>query len=282
MTGPTVDTRQKAALRKIETGKQKNLEEARSELDKLRTEYSQIQQQCSALKARNKTLTSSVKSLKAEITSHTKKQSQNDNLISSLRAESSNSKRSLPEDGNHTPLQDLHTEKQILRQENQILRAQLEELQAAKRSTKIQSDCHQVHCTSENKPSPLPPVVSRRGQMSMGRMERKAVSAGQPLGSLHPQQPDLKEPSIYMQVTEIERERLLELTKCLQQRLDATTDKFVRLDIETRTLRQQNARLEKMIGRSRAAGGSGSKSASEHEKVEELETHNTDRCKCST
>ena len=272
LTGPTVDTRQKAALRKIETGKQKNLEEARSELDKLRTEYSQIQQQCNALKARNKTLTSNVKSLKAEITSLTKKQSQNDNLISSLRAESSNSVRSLPDDGNHTPLQDLHREKQILRQENQILRAQLEELQSAKRSTKIKSDSHQVHCTADNKPSPLPPVVSRRGQMSMGQMERKAFSAGQPLCLLHPQKTDLREPSIYMKVTEVERERLLELTKCLQQRLDATTDKFVRLDIDTRTLRQQNARLEKMIGRSRAAGGSGSKAANECEKVDELET----------
>ena len=85
LTGPMVDSRQKATLHKIESDKQKNLDEARSELESLRADYSKTQQQCSALRARNKTLSSDVKSLKAQVTSLTEKQSQNDKLIATLR-----------------------------------------------------------------------------------------------------------------------------------------------------------------------------------------------------
>ena len=262
--GRTVDVRQKATLQKIETGKQKNLDDARSELETLRFEYSKVQQQCSALKARNKMLTSNVKTLKAEIASLTEKLSRNVYLSSQLAGQVDNDR-----------LKDLEREKELLIQDNQMLRDELQ--QAMKKSSKVDSTrSRQVnHTSTADMPSSLPPVhvASRRSRRPTSRSERKAVSAGQPLGFLYPHSDNnMTEPSICAQVSQIEREKLLELTGCLQQRLDDTTDKLMRLDIEMRTLRQQNARLEKIVGRSRTAGGSVSKATNELEKVEELET----------
>ena len=275
VAAPMADARQKATLRKIENDKQKNLNEVRSVLESLRADYSKVQQQCSALKARNTTLTSNVKSLKEEITSLTEKQAKTDKAkdMVTLRAMSSNSDNYFSQDEGDM-LQDVEREKQLLSKDNQILRAQLEkcltELQAAKTASKMESR-HQV--------KPLLPVASRRNQRSQKssrQIERKAISAGQPLGSLHMlfgSDHDTHESLVIAQVFQIERERLLELTSSLQRRLDTTTDKFNRLDIEMKTLRQQNARLEKIVGRSRATSGSdGSKETSDQGKVDELET----------
>jgi DNA repair exonuclease SbcCD ATPase subunit len=258
-TAPMVDARQKAALRKIEIDKQKNLDEARSELESLKAGYSKIQQQCSALKARNKTLTSTVKSLKEEI-SLAEKEDQSAGKARRSRPTCSNC-------DNFDMLQDIKREKQLLNKENQILRTQLEkcltELQSLKKSMK------------EISPSTLQPIGSRGWQYTGHHMERKAVSAGQSLslGSLRAH--STSDDSLMAQVSQIERERLLELTRSLQQRLDTITNKFNGLDIEMRTLRQQNARLEKMVSRNHAANvsnGSKGTSLSDPGKVEELET----------
>ena len=273
IVAPMADARQKATLRKIEIDKQKNLGETRSELESLRADYSKVQQQCSALKARNKTLTSNVKSLKEEITSLTEKQAKNDKakLMVMLRAKSSNSDNYFSQD-ECDMLQDVEREKQRLSQDNQILRAQLDkcltELQAIKTAQ------HQVKYSHPMKISPLPQVASQgsqKGQRLSCQIERKAISAGQPLGSLHMHSGG-DESSIMIQVSQIEQERLLELTSSLQRRLAATTDKFNRLNIEMKTLRQQNARLEKIVGRSRKATTDNANNVSDHEKVEELET----------
>ena len=256
---PMVHARQKVALRKIELDKQKNLDKVRSELESLKVDYSKVQQQCSALKARNKTLTSNVKSLKEEITSlteytHTHKDKAK--LIGAQRPKSLNS-------DDFDVLQDIEREKQLLSKDNHILQTQLEKCLTELQTLK----------TSMSNPSLLPPVASQGRQRS--QTERKAVSAGQPLGSLYMHSDS--DGSLMAQVSQIERERLLELTRCLQQRLDATTDKFNILDIEVRTLRQQNTCLEKIVGRSRiimhmASGSDGSKETKDQGKVDELET----------
>ena len=249
---PMADARQKAALRKIESDKRKNLDETRSELESLKADYSKIQQQCSALKARNKTLTSHVKSMKEEITSL---QGQKDKAKLMFR------KSNYSNSDDFYVFQGVEKEKQLLSKENQILQTQLEgcltELQTLKASMK------------ENNSSPLPPVTLRGRRR--GEIERKAASAGQPSGSLHTHSYG-SDDSLMAQVSQIERERLLELTKCLQQRLDASTDKCNSLDIEMRTLRQQNARFEKIVGRGRVTNGCDeSKRTSAQGKVEELE-----------
>lgn len=233
-SAPMVDPRQKATLRKIESDKQRNLDEARSELESLKAEYSNVQQQCSALKARNKTLTNHVKSMKEEIAS-LQAQVDKAKLMEIPRSKSANS------NDFDTVFQDMEREIQQLSKDNQVLRKQLircqTEIQALKAGMK------------ESNPSTLPPVTSRGRRR--GELERKAASAGQPTGPLH----TLSHISLMSQVSKIEQDRLLELTRCLQQRLDATTDKFNSLDIEMRTLRQQNVRLEKIVGRGRAKDG---------------------------
>ena len=256
VAAPMVDARQKAALRKIENDKQKNLDEARSELESLKASYSKIIQQCNALKARNKTLTSTVKSLKEEI-SLTAKEDQ--------RGEPRRPRSTSSKSDNFDMLQDTEREKQLLNKENQILRTQLEkcltELQTSKKSMK--------DITS----STLQPIALRGQQSSGHQIDRKAVSAGQPLGLLYTHSSG--NDSLMAQVSQIERERLLELTRCLQQRLDAMMDKFNGLDIEMRALRQQNTRLERIVSRNHATNNilsNVNKETSDRGKVDELET----------
>ena len=261
---PMVDTRQQAALNKIATGKQRSLDEVKSELETLKTEHSKILQQCSALKARNKTLASSVKSLKEQITSRTEKQTKNDRDIVKFV----NSDGHTSQEENDT-LTELEREKRLLSQENRALRAQL--AKTVKQSRLSENDYHSV---SPAHGLSLPPVrtTAREHLRSRGQTGRKAASAGQPLVSLCPHS-EANEPTLLDRVTQIERERLLELTSCLQQRLDAMTDKFVRLEAEIRTLRQQNARLEKVVGRSRNCTlDRDNKGTNEGKNVEELET----------
>lgn len=250
VAAPMVDARQKAALRKIENDKQKNLDEARSELESLKASYSKIIQQCNALKARNKTLTSTVKSLKEEV------------LLTAKEDQRSKPRRPTSTCSNYD---NVEREKQLLNKENQILRTQLEkcltELQTSKKSMK--------DITS----STLQPIALRGQQSSGHQIERKAVSAGQPLGLLYTHSTSGND-SLMAQVSQIERERLLELTRCLQQRLDTMTDKFNGLDIEMRALRQQNTRLERMVSRNHAANNISNvnKETSDRGKVDELET----------
>ena len=255
VAAPMVNARQKAALRKIENDKQKNLDEAHSELELLKASYSKTIQQCSALKARNKTLTSTVKSLKEEI-SLTAKEDQ--------RGEPRRPRRTSSNSDSFDMLQDTEREKQLLNKENQILRTQLEkcltELQTSKKNMK--------DITS----STLQPIALRGQQSSGHQIERKAVSAGQPLGLLYTHSSG--NDSLMAQVSQIERQRLLELTRCLQQRLDAMTDKFNGLNIEMRALRQQNTRLERIVSRNHAANNISNvnKETSDRGKVDELET----------
>ena len=263
VTALMVDARQKATLRKIESDKQKNLDEVRSELESLKVNYSNVQQQCSALKARNKLLTSNVKSLKEEITSLTEKHTQKDKtkLMGTQRSKSSNSDA-------FDVLQDIKREKQLLSKDNQILCTQLE-----KRVTKLQT----LKASMSN-PSSSPHKKDKEVK------QRKAVSAGQPLGSLCMHSGS--DGSLMAQVSQIERERLLELTRCLQQRLDATIDKFNDLDIKMRTLCQRNVHLEKIVGRNHSITTSGYGNVtkeSDYEKIKELDTtSDTVGCECST
>ena len=276
LTGPMVDSRQKATLHKIESDKQKNLDEARSELESLRADYSKTQQQCSALRARNKTLSSDVKSLKVQVTSLTEKQSQNDKLIAALRDKSSTCYMD-------EELHDVeHRGKDLLHQDDQLLQAQLAkcliELQAAKGTSRMAAN---NQCTPPNaamRTSSLPPVVPQGSRNSRGPTERKAISAGQPLGCLQLESDKSGSAAVMTQVSQIERERLIELTSCLQKKLDATTDKLMRLEIETRILQQRNARLEKIVGKTHTTGGLRSKETTAttrthgHDKVEKLES----------
>lgn len=253
VAAPMVDARQRAALRKIESDKQKNLDETRSELESLKADYCNVQQQCSALKARNKTLAGTVKSLKEEITSLTEKQDKA--KFKETLSKSSNS-------DDYDVIHDIERQKRLLSKDNQILRTQLEKCLAELQRLKKRRAKYMIS-------PPLQSVASQGRKSSQAlshQTERKVVSAGQPLGSICMCSNDGE--SLMARVSQIEQERLLELTSCLQKRLDAATDKFNKLDIEMTTLRHQNARLEKIVSRSH----NNMTSTSKDTEVEELQT----------
>ena len=116
----------------------------------------------------------------------------------------------------------------------------------------------------------LPPTHTRKPDqrlLTQNLIARKSMSAGQtPTQQLDsdlqtpPQGCDLTEARALAQVAQVERDRLMELASTLQQRLDASTDRFMRLETELRNQRQCGAKLEKQLGRLRAISSqSGSK-----------------------
>lgn len=236
------DSRQISALKKLEETKKKSLEESRSELATLQIEHSKLQQQCLALKSRNKTLATELKSLRVQM------ETPNHSLENAPRA-ICNSQSS--------PKDTLDAQDRLaLEQRNQRLQAQLSkclsELQSLKQPDHYQTNTvlqKQSVAINARQPrsAPLPPVIppgSRGSKRPSNSLSRKAASAGQSLTS---------GTSFYNsaldQVSQIEKERLTELTYSLQQRLDTSTDKLLRTDSDLRNARQQITRLEKQVGR---------------------------------
>ena len=234
-----IEARQKAALQRIERERVKNLEETRLELENAQSEYMKVQQQCSALKARNKTLAADVKSLKTQLLQ------KKDHLI--VKSESTGV-TSCKE-------QKCLKEKEQLLQANKDLQRQLvvylSQLQSLKRvdsQTHLQGAPSSVSgtCTQKTNRLSLPPLVDPKPPVFRKNSHlhvpgRKSMSAGH-LSSNHDDD-DSIEAHALAQVSQVERDRLLELTLTLQQRLDATTDKLVRLETDLRSYRHENARL---------------------------------------
>ena len=294
-----VDARQKATIQKLERERKKTLGESRLELESLQAEYVKVQQQCGALRARNKTLTADVKSMKSRLVTLLEKNAHDDELIQAL--ELMRSKTASAEDSQEANWREEREHLQQANQnlQRQLARC-LSEVESFKQADKPSHDEHRVkkrlhvHTEtskprtdvtenpgrrSENSVS-LPPLVHPRPPPTTGSRKakqrlpmqnliaRKSMSAGEtPTQKLDspllntPQNCDLTEARALAQVAQVERDRLVELTRALQQRLDASTDRLVRFETELRNQRQCSARLEKQLGRLRAIS---SQSSSKH------------------
>ena len=294
------DARQKAAIQKLECERKKTLGESRLELESLQSEYVKAQQQCGALRARNKTLTADVKSLKSRLVTLLEKNAHDDELIQALmRSKTGSAGTEDGQQANwKEEREQLQQANQNL--QRQLARC-LSEIESLKQANKPSCDEHgarakkrlHVHVEtdkpktgdvteslsgkSENGVSlpplvhpRLPPTGSRNASqrlLTQNLVSRKSMSAGQiptqqldsPL--LTPQNCDLAEARALAQVAQVERDRLMELTCALQQRLDASTDRFVRFETELRNQRQCSAKLEKQLGRLHALS---SRSSSKH------------------
>lgn len=265
-SGSRVNVRQKATLQKMESERRKNLEETRLQLDGLRSEYARVQQQYSALKARNKTLTADVKSLKSQLTTLLEKTTQDrEQILALMRSKSTSATSSESE---NTDGRQWEEERKHLHHANQQLQTQLamclSELQSLK-ETRIQNSTapsqengSRVHSGSRTSLPPLIPRPPSSRQNSARTLVRKSVSAGETCSNRQ-LSCDLSEAQTLGQVAGVERDRLMELTTSLQQRLDATTDRLVRLETELRNQRQQSVKLEKQLSRFHITSSSSSK-----------------------
>ena len=295
-----VDTRQKATLQKMETERKRNLEEARLELESVKSEYAKVQQQYNALKARNKTLTSDVKSLRSQLTTMLEKSAHSENQVQAVTEKSSSSGKDETRGEKGGDVQEWEHEREVLQQANHSLQTQLckclAELQSLKEKTPAtrssnstpfpsSHDGHDVSVSDAQVSLPpiVPPPSNRKPHRPPTRtVVRKSLSAGQP--STQQFNCDLVETQTIAKIAQVERDRLLELTSTLQQRLDATTDKLVRLETELHNQRQHGTKPEKPIHtcQSRSTGNShssrqhgGSKVAGEtgrKQSVRELES----------
>ena len=292
-----VDVRQKATLQKIETERKRNLEDTRLELESLKSEYAKVQQQYNALKARNKTLTSDVKSLRSQLTTMLEKSAHSEKQVQAMTEKSSSSGKDETRGEKGRDVQEWEHERDVLQQANHSLQTQLckclAELQSLREMTPAtrssnstpSREGHDVSVSDAQVSLPpiVPPPSNRKPHRPPTRtIVRKSLSAGQ----LSTQQfnCDLVEAQTVAKIAQVERDRLLELTSTLQLRLDATTDKLVRLETEVCNQRQHGTKPEKQLhtGQSRSTGNShgsrqhgGSKVAGEtgrKQSVRELES----------
>ena len=247
------EERQKATIRKMEQERKKSLDETRLELQNLRELYNKCQQQNTALKARNKTLTTDAKALRVQVTS----------LLEKTANDSASIKRLT--EGTGQECNGINQSSETPDKSNKVLQAQLDsclaELKTLRRQTsQFKEDSYTAEmtsrCSTRQKGGPmtspadgitsLPPIKLPRGTRGIA-CARKSISAGPHLpwsGDV-----DTAELQALLRVTEVEKERLLELTTVLQARLDASTDRCAKLDTELRTCRQRTAELEKQVSR---------------------------------
>ena len=294
-----VDVRQKATLQKMESERKRNLEETRLELESVKSEYAKVQQQYIALKARNKTLTSDVKSLRSQLTSMLEKSAHSEKQVQAMTEKSSSSGKGETR-GEKGDVQQWKHEWDVLQQANHSLQTQLckclAELQSLREKTPATRSSNSTPFPSSREghdvsvsdaqvslPPIVPPPSNRKPHRPPTRtIVRKSLSAGQPFTQQF--NCDLVEAQTVAKIAQVERDRLLELTSTLQQRLDATTDKLVRLETELHNQRQHGTKPEKQLhtGQSRSTGNShgsrqhgGSKVAGEtgrKQSVRELES----------
>ena len=197
--------RQKAALEKMDRDRKKNLEYTRRELESAQTECVRLHKECSALRARNRTLTEEVKVLK-----------------SGTPAPKRN--RAMPGGGRELSLSRLADVAALelklaeLEQDNQLLRDQLQValLQLKQNSSRLSTTNKFLSLPSLHRPS------SHQTQPIRGTLS----------ATVQHQTNSLREAQILTQIAEAERDKLLDLTMTLQQRLDSTTDQMARLKIE--------------------------------------------------
>jgi len=259
-SGSEADVRQKATIHKIETERRRNLEETLSELETLKSEYAKVQQQHNALRARNKTLTSDVKSLRSQLSTMFKKTAESEEQIQAPSPTRGKGTSTTSSGRDETRLQEWEHERDVLQQTNHSLQTQLNkclvELQSL-RETMPETSSNVPPCSSSLEPYnsaklSLPPLVpppsggNRKPHRPPTRtLIRKSLSAGQPSTQLL--NINLIEAQTIAQVSQAERDRLLELTGTLQQRLDATTDRLVRLETKVRNHRQHDVKPEKLM-----------------------------------
>lgn len=266
-SGGEADVRQKATIHKIETERRRNLEETLSELETLKSEYAKVQQQHNALRARNKTLTSDVKSLRSQLSTVFKKTAESEEQIQARSLTRGKGMSTTSSGRDETRLQEWGRERDVLQQTNHSLQTQLNkcliELQSL-RETMPETSSNVPPCSSSLEPYNAPKACTNSAKLSLPPLVpppsggnrkphrpptrtliRKSLSAGQPSTQLL--NIDLIEAQTIAQVSQVERDRLLELTGTLQQRLDATTDRLVRLETKVRNQRQNDVKPEKLL-----------------------------------
>lgn len=271
-TSGRIDARQKAALQKMESERKRNVEDVRKELESLRSEHARLQQQCSALKARNKTVTSDAKKMKSEMTLLMER-SNRDSCLLLAEFIREKSQSSATEEGNTGDVRRWEEEGKELEQANSSLRKQLSQCQAEMKSLREANGKLQ---TSASAPASKMSYIELKWQSSqdqLGEQEltlppivhagppvaarestapRKSASAGQACTlQAHSDRHGLAQEETLKAVALTEQSRLTELVSSLQQRLDATTDRLVRIEIESRNYQGHCSKLEKQLGRRR-------------------------------
>ena len=210
-SGGRVEARQKATLEKMERERRQNLETMRKELERTQSECARVHKECNALRARNKTLTEDIKMLKSEGPS-LKRKAATPNGLTAVHVHA------------------LESRTHELEQENLLLKQQLRECE------------HSLQKLQQNNSR----LSSRNGAMSLPLIPQQPSSSRQvntktftvrdtlsvPKLTVKHENYTLREAQVLVQIAESERDKLLELTMTLQQRLDNAVDQLIRLKME--------------------------------------------------
>lgn len=214
-----VEARQRAALDKMERERKQNLEGVRRQLEKAETECTHLHKECSSLRARNRTLTNEIKLLRSSQRRPTSSRRNETDLSESTK---------LLESRSTVHALELKTDELV--QTNQILKQQLRHCE---RELKIISRQNSSHQSTRTEALSLPSLLHQKpptphtktNQVPIIRGAHKSLAVQHETSSLH-------EAQMMTRLAETERDKLLDLTTTLQQRLTYTTDQLVRLKLD--------------------------------------------------
>jgi uncharacterized protein YoxC len=205
--GGRIEARQKATLEKMERERKQNLETTRKELERMQTECTRVHKECNALRARNKTLTEDIKLLKSE--------------GPSLR-------RNAAIPNAMTAVHELELKTHELEHENLLLKRKLQECEQALQTLQLNSS----RLSSRNGALSLPHIPQQLSSQQVTKTFpiRETLSAPKP--TVKHEKHTLREAQVLAQIAEGERDKLLEMTTTLQQRLDNAVDQLIKLKTE--------------------------------------------------
>ncbi|RDD37301.1 Coiled-coil domain-containing protein 13 [Trichoplax sp. H2] len=282
-----IDAKHQSTIKKIEKQRKENQEKATIELEKLEESYKQMQQKYEGVRARNKILSEELKGTKAQMGTLLEKGKHDDEFIEVLLKENNNLKEHKTSESKirGKELEDLHQltsqlkakchnkDERIKALESTIEKLRRNSDQPDNNPKPISGKMRTFSSSSNNSdipsgilPTPPPPrprsdsinsehsrpdsrLYSPKSNQSQGR-SKLPVSAGtrKDTSNLYMQ---LQEHKALAQTTSIERDRLTELVKILQDRINELTNKNIEIGNQFQDQRRQNALLEKELDKTR-------------------------------
>ncbi|XP_065882678.1 coiled-coil domain-containing protein 13-like [Dysidea avara] len=227
--------RQMSTLRKMEKQKQQSLECVSTELESLKEQHGHLEHQFNALKARNKNLTIELKQVKQQLSSLHDKSKHDENLIAMLRLkqkETDQQKHMISAESNDEQQQQ-HFQQLLLRKDEEIKKLN-------KQISHMRSVGPDSRDTVVNRQLSAPPTARVSNSTVIPKLlashNRETLST-----------PEIEQMKTQLQVLTVERDKLMELVACMQDRMDEAVNAATKLQADLQIQRRKNALQEKRL-----------------------------------
>eukprot|EP00794_Sanderia_malayensis_P003006 gene3006-3464_t len=272
------DEKIRSTIKKIEMERKETQQKLQNDLESLQTEHSKLKGKHDAAKSRNQVLAQELKNIKSQVATLIEKGKHDDDLVAALMREQEylkNINQQLVKEkdnyisnnrtvkANHDLQINSELKKQVEEQEKKVkeLEDEVQSLKDSKSQEKRNENRlntanstksnGQLKQKAINRPSLIPTPPTSAERQRNGYRFRRGSSAGEDMLTLRTQ---LQEAKSVLQASDVERDRLLELVKVLQNRIGEATDNCLAAENKTIELKRMNVKFEKQIERLKSNG----------------------------